>query len=178
MGLEWLKDVLGEAYNEDVDKKISDEIGKGFVARSDFNALNETKKQLDGQIKDRDKQLDDLKKIDAEGLQAEIARLQEANVKAQSDYDAQLKQIKLDSAIDTKLREAKAVNTKAVKALLDHDKISLDGDNLIGIDDQLKTLQESEKWAFAPAKVGGAGGNPPPTGGEGKHKFPTGTVIF
>ncbi|HZJ75676.1 MAG TPA: phage scaffolding protein [Clostridia bacterium] len=91
MGLEWLKDVLGEAYNEDVDKKISEEIGKGFVARSDFNALNETKKQLDGQIKDRDKQLNDLKKIDAESLQAEITRLQEENVKAQSDYDEKLK---------------------------------------------------------------------------------------
>ena len=45
MALEWLKTVLGDAYTEDIDKSVSAEIGKGFVARSDYNALNKTKKR-------------------------------------------------------------------------------------------------------------------------------------
>ena len=35
--LEWLKTILGDHYTEDIDKQISAEIGKGFVARADFN---------------------------------------------------------------------------------------------------------------------------------------------
>ena len=39
--LEWLKTILGDHYTEDIDKQISTEIGKGFVARADFNAKND-----------------------------------------------------------------------------------------------------------------------------------------
>ena len=38
--LDWLKTILGEAYSEEIDKKVSEEIGKNFVARADFNTLN------------------------------------------------------------------------------------------------------------------------------------------
>lgn len=48
--LEWLKTILGDAYTEDIDKKVSDEIGKQFVSRSDFNTLNETKKTLESTV--------------------------------------------------------------------------------------------------------------------------------
>ena len=36
--LEWLKTVLGDAYTPEIDTAVSQEIGKGFVARTDFNA--------------------------------------------------------------------------------------------------------------------------------------------
>lgn len=48
--LEWLKTILGDAYTEDIDKKVSDEIGKQFVSRADFNTLNETKKTLESSV--------------------------------------------------------------------------------------------------------------------------------
>jgi predicted transcriptional regulator len=90
MAIAWLKEILGEHYSEDIDKKVSDEIGKGFVAKADFNAANEAKKQLEVQIKghakeieSRDKQLEELKKVDATGLQAKITELEEANKTAE-----------------------------------------------------------------------------------------------
>ena len=58
--LDWLKPILGDAYTEEVDKKISAEIGKGFVARADFNDLSAAKKKLEDDVKARDKQLEDL----------------------------------------------------------------------------------------------------------------------
>ena len=73
--LEWLKTILGDAYTEDIDKKVSAEIGKGFVAKADFNTLNEEKKNLTTQLAERDSQLEELKKVDAAGLQAKIAEL-------------------------------------------------------------------------------------------------------
>ena len=36
--LEWLKEILGTHYTEEIDKKVSAEIGRGFVAKADFNA--------------------------------------------------------------------------------------------------------------------------------------------
>lgn len=42
--LEWLKAILGDGYNEEIDKQISAEIGKGFVAKADFNAAKEAQR--------------------------------------------------------------------------------------------------------------------------------------
>lgn len=155
--LDWLKNILGDNYNEEVDKKVSEQIGKEFVSRADFNTTNETKKQLEKDIKARDKQLEELKKSDPEGLKAEIEKLQEENKTSTEKLEEQLKKTKLDYKLETLLMKEGAVNTKAVKALLDSEKISLDGDNLIGVDDQLKALKESEKWAFnqAPTVITG-----------------------
>lgn len=49
--MEWLKEVLKGLQNaQELEKKITEGIGKNFVARSDFNALNSTKKSLEGQV--------------------------------------------------------------------------------------------------------------------------------
>ena len=177
--LEWLKTILGDTYTEDIDKKVSAEIGKGFVSKADFNTLNEAKKTLEKTVTERDGQLEELKKVDAVGLQAEITRLQGENATAKTKFEEDLKATKLNYALEARLAKEGAVNSKAVKALLDISKISLDGDNLIGIDEQLKALKENEKWAFTQPTpdVPGAGGNPPPTT-QTKTPLPSGTVIF
>lgn len=43
--LSWLKEILGDSYTEDTEKKISQEIGKNFVAKADFNAKNDVLKK-------------------------------------------------------------------------------------------------------------------------------------
>ena len=43
--LDWLKPILGDAYTEEIDSKIAAEIGKGFVARADFNEVGTAKKK-------------------------------------------------------------------------------------------------------------------------------------
>lgn len=170
MALEWLKMILGDTYTEDIDKKVSDEIGKGFVARADFNALNETKKALDGQIKDRDKQLETLKKSsgDNEALKQQITELQTANETAKSEYEANLKKITLDSKLETALLGARAKNTKAVRALLDESKISLDGDNVLGLDTQIEALKKDSAYLFGEDKQQNP---PPPAGGQPPKSF-------
>ena len=59
--MEWLKEILGESYTEEIEKAVSAKIGKDFVSRSDFNAKNEKVKALEGQIAQRDEQLENLK---------------------------------------------------------------------------------------------------------------------
>jgi hypothetical protein len=121
---------------------------KGFIPKARFDEVNEQKKQLDLDIKARDKQLDELKKVDPEKLQAEIARLQGENKTAKESYEVQIKQIQIDNAVTAALTGAKAKNTKAVRALLDLDKAELDGENVKGLADQIKKLQEADDTKF------------------------------
>lgn len=81
------------------------------------------------------------------------AKFEAAEAKSKED----IRKLQLDYKIENLLLKEGAVNTKAVKALLDASKISLDGENIIGLDEQLKNLKETETWAFsaqAPVKTG------------------------
>jgi hypothetical protein len=176
---EWLKKIIGDTYTEEMDKLVAKEIGNLFVSKENYDKVNDDKKALvkaatdtaathAAELKKRDDQLTDLKKVDPAALQAKIGDLEKANKDAADAHAAELGKIKLGGAITEKLRAAGAVNVKAVQALLDMTKISLDGENLLGIDEQLKTLKESEKWAFGAQQPAGSTrlpGGEPPAGG-------------
>lgn len=145
---EWLKAILGESYTEEIDKKVAAEIGKSFVPRTDFNTVNEAKKTLEGQIADRDKQLEELKKVDAAGLQAEITRLQGENKAAKEKFDADIAAVKLDAALDAAIIKAGGRNAKAIKALLgDTSAFSIEADGSVkGLN--LEALKASDGYLF------------------------------
>ena len=73
-----------------------------------------------------------------------IENLQRDNKAAKDNFEAELAKFKLESAIDTTLLGSNVINTRAVKALLDIDKIKLDGDVLIGINEQIEALKNAE----------------------------------
>lgn len=147
--LEWLKPILGDQYTEEIDKKVSAEIGKAFVAKTDFNTLNDTKKQLEKDLSARDQQIEELKKVDPAQMQQQIETLQKQNKADKETFEAQLKQTRLEAAVEKALTQAKAKNTKAVKALLDLEKTELDESGSVkGLDKQLKKLAEAEDSAF------------------------------
>ncbi|AXN58361.1 head scaffolding protein [Bacillus phage Wes44] len=101
-------------------------------------------------IAERDKQLKDLSKA-AEGnddLKKQIADLTAANKKAADDHAAALQKVHYDTALEKALTGAKARNRKALTALLDLDKVKLEGESLTGLDEQLKALRESDSYLF------------------------------
>lgn len=173
MKREFLKE-LGLA--DDVIEKVMAETGKDInELKSTAEASKTTLADLQKQISDRDKQLDDLKKSsgDNEALKKQITDLQAANKQAKTDYDADLKKLTLGSKINVALMGAKAKNVKAVRALLDESKISLDGENVLGLDDQIKALQKSDPDFFGEKKQD----NPPPPAG-GQPPKPAGSDDF
>ncbi|MCG5104443.1 phage scaffolding protein [Oceanobacillus alkalisoli] len=165
-----LKELLGEElYNQVIekagDKKIAVVSDGNWFPKEKFDTVNNENKSLKQQVKDRDKQLNDLKGVDPEKLQQKITDLQQANKDKDKEHREQTAKQQKEFAIELALRDANALNTKAVKALLDTDSIKLDGETLLGLDDQLKTLQESDAYLFkqeqkpnSPTIV--AGGNP------------------
>lgn len=138
---------LTEEQAEKVVEIFAEEL-KGFIPKFRFDEVNEAKKKLEEELKNRDKQLEELKKIDVEGLKAQIEKLQKENQDAKKQYEAELSQVRLNNAIEMALVAAKAKNIKAVKALLDLSKIKLDGENLIGFKEQVDVLKQADDSKF------------------------------
>nr|DAX95423.1 MAG TPA: minor structural protein [Caudoviricetes sp.] len=123
---------------------------KGFIPKSRFDEVNNAKKNLETQLTERDNQLKELKKNnkDNEELQSTIKRLEDENKSAKEKYESDLLQVKKDNLIDNALNAAKAKNSKAVKALLDLEKVKFENETLSGLDEQLKALQEADDSKF------------------------------
>jgi hypothetical protein len=172
--MDWLKELLKKAGipEDKLDSMITDinkELPKHFIPKDKYNEAAEAKKKLEADLAARDTQLEQLKNAagNSEELKAQIEQLQAENQKAAEEWQAKMAQMQLDFAIEKALAAAKAKNPKAVKALLDLEKVKLDGEQLLGLDDQLKALKESDSYLFGePGKVGG--GTNPPGGAEPK----------
>ncbi len=146
-----------QGISEDVINKIMAEVGKDITkgqkldeVQAQLEAAQAQVKDLNDQITDRDKQLTTLKKSagDNEELKNQLQKLQDDNAAAKNVYEDKIQAITKNSKLEMALIQAGARNPKAVKALLNSDAISVDGENLIGLDDQLKALQESDAYLF------------------------------
>ena len=136
---------------EELAIKIAKELDGNYVPKTRFNEVNTELKQAKDQVKERDSQLETLKKNvgDSEELKKQIEALQNDNKTKDEAHAAEIKQIKIDAAVDKALADAKAKNPKAVKALLDLTKAELSDDGSIkGLDAQIKTLSEAEDSKF------------------------------
>lgn len=77
----------------------------------------------------------------------------------QDKYDTDVAGLKLNSALDMALVNAKAHDVKAVKPFLDMSLIKMDGDKLTGFEEQLKNLQKEKSFLFSALPDGGQEGN-------------------
>lgn len=181
--LEWLKNILGDGYTDEVDAKVSAEIGKNFVSKADFNQVNAAKKKAEDDVKTRDQQLETLKKStgDTAALQEQITTLQTQNAEARKTYEAELARVRLDGAVEAALTAAGAKNNTAVKALLaDFLKdAKLDDSGAVkGLAAEIDTLAKADATAFLfnttdgnaqqfkGMQPGAAGGKTPPAAGK------------
>lgn len=152
------EDFLKLGLDEDTAKKCADasaEELKTYIPKVRFDEVNNDKKKLELDVRDRDSQLETLKNStgDVEGLKKQIETLQAENKAKDEKHAAELKQLKVDAAVEAALSGAKAKNTKAVRALLeiDMDKIKVKEDGTLEgltLDDQIKKLQSAEDSKF------------------------------
>lgn len=124
------------------------DIDGNYIPKLRFDEVNTQLKTAKDDIKTRDSQLEELKKVDVDGLNAEIQRLQEENKANTEANEATIKQLKINNAVEKALINAKAKNPKAVRALLELENAELDGDNIKGLDKQIAELIKAEDSAF------------------------------
>lgn len=160
--MNWLREILQAKGIEVTDEIIADvqkEAAKHVIPKTEFNLKLEEIKGLKGQLEQRDADMEDLKTkaSSADDLTTQLTSLQEKYTKDTDDLQAQLKQTKFDSALDVALAGSGARNTKALRALLDMDKISYEGDELKGFSEQLETIKADNDYLFESAKPGATG---------------------
>lgn len=149
MGLEKEQvDKILDENSQDIGKAKGDseKIQKGLdAAKVEIESLK-------AQISDRDTQLETLKNStdDVETMKQQIATLQADNKAKDEAHAAEIKQLKINAAIDSALTGAKAKNNTAVKALLkDLDKAELSEDGAIkGLTEQIEALRKSDAYLF------------------------------
>lgn len=123
---------------------------KGYVAKTKFDEVSESKKSLESQIADRDKQLEALKKSagDTEGLKKQIEDLQAENKKVKAEHEAAMKDMQFTNAIKLAIAD-KAQDVDLVAGLFDKSKLILSADGKItGLDEQVKALQKEKAFLF------------------------------
>ncbi|WP_413778125.1 phage scaffolding protein [Caproicibacterium sp. XB1] len=137
---------LDDAAAEKVAAESAKEL-KEYVKKSDYDTLSNEKAQLEKDVKTRDGQIEQLKKADPEKLQQTITDLQTQNATDKAAYEKQLKEQKVDAAVQLALAGSGALNAKAVRALLEVDpekaEFAEDG-SLKGLSEQIQALQKAE----------------------------------
>ena len=129
-----------DKYHDGI-KEYKDSAEKVKTLEAENNSLKE-------QISQRDKDLKELKKVDAKELETKIAELEKKNKTLQEESEKQLSETRRNLMLENSLIKANVKNSKAIKGMLDLDKITIDGDELTGLDDQIKALKESDSYLF------------------------------
>lgn len=166
--------------DEAVDK-IMAEHGKSVTSlKSKQTELEEQISTYKQHVSDRDKQLETLKKSasDSEKLQAQISKLQEENKKSQEAYDEKVRLMEIDNLKNLALTNAGAKNLTAVSALLNLTDAKVEGGKIIGLDDQIAKLKESDSYLFngelkptiKGTNAAEGTGNPVPTAQPGSYE--------
>lgn len=142
---------MTEALAEAVATASAEEL-KGYIPKTRFDEVNEAKKNAESLLKERDKQLEDVKKSsgDNEELKKQIETLQADNKTAKAEYEASIKKMQIDNAVQNALKDAGAKNVTALTALLTGlDKAELAEDGTVkGLAEQISALQKSDAYLF------------------------------
>lgn len=160
--MEWLKELLKNAGFEEgkIDEFVTEfnkEVPKHLIPKEKYNELSESKKKLETDLSDRDKQLETLKEAagSSKKLQDQIEQLQADNKAAKEKFESEAEELQMKTAL--KLKLAGKVHEKAIDEVVkhfDHTKITLDENGSIkdGFEDQEKSLRESMDFYFVSEK--------------------------
>lgn len=151
-----LSEILGDAYKsipEELQKKYKDVDlvdSSNYVEKSDYETIKKERDQYKKDVKKRDKDLEDIqdKVKDNEELTKEIEKLKVDNKKAAEDYKAELERVTFDAKLEKKLGSYNPQNASMLKKALDLSKITRDGDNFIGLEEQINALKETDNYLF------------------------------
>lgn len=171
-------------------KKI---LGENFVAKHRYDEKSQEAKKAAETLKERDKQIDSLKKFEGDktALEAKVKELQDANKDAEKNYAKSLLEEKTRNAVKRELA-GKVYDESVAIGLLDLSKVEINEDGTIksGFKEQFEFIRKDKAFLFIDDKSKGDGkdgkgggakppfkpaGNPPADGSDDK---PTDAVNF
>ncbi len=158
---DFLKLGLSDELAEKAASASAEEL-KDYVPREDFDTKVKELETANTNVSDLGKKLKAFGGVDVEKLKDDVAAWEKK-------YNADMAAVKKDAAVDMAILKAGGRNAKAIKALLDMDKISLKDDGSIeGLD--MEGLKKSDGYLFNIESTGIEGTGKPregePQGGD------------
>ena len=148
--MNWLKELFeSETDNQKIEQKIAEKLKSDYVAKIDYDVVVQTKQALEGQIQQRDTDIQALKESakDNADLQAEYQKFEKKYKADTANLQKQFLESRKNSAVDIAIMQAKGRNPKAIKALIDMEKVTLKEDGTIdGLD--IDALKQSDGYLF------------------------------
>lgn len=147
-------------------------------AKGELQTYKDKVAELEGTVTTKDGEIATLQKKvgDTEALNNQIAQLTTEKNNLTTEMNTKVTQIKKDHAVEGRILARKGKNVKAIKALLDQDKITFENDELGGIDEQLDALvaAEDSSMLFGESKPSAPSGTQPgsPSNGNGGTPSP------
>lgn len=133
-----LKDLgLTEEQVKKAQEILKEEINGKFIPKERFDQVNNDAKATKAK-------LEELQKANPEELNAKIKQLTEDLEKKSQEYQAKER----DLIIDNQLSKAGTRNIKALKALLDMEKVTIKDGIVTGLEEQIKALKGSDSYLF------------------------------
>lgn len=131
--------------------------------------------EIKNQLKEANATITDLKKnnADNEVLQAKVKEYEDTIKTQKADYEAKVRNLTLDSAIEKALHNAGAKHIDLLSTKIDREKLKIEeGGKVTGLEEQIATYKEAYKDLFIP-KIEGRDPSNKTTSNKGmtKEKF-------
>lgn len=164
-----------ELLGEELGKQVEEKLGEGFfigkeenyVAKHRFDEVNTELKEVKEQLKERDKDLAELKDSlkDNEELQNKVKEWEIKYQEAVQNSEKKIAEMQKRAAVEKALTGAKYPDLLIEK--IDFDKLTIEGDKVIGLNDVIEGLKENYADLFGSKEIppagddfkGGGGGN-------------------
>lgn len=171
--MEFLKEILGEGYaafetsikgwnekpeNKDKQVKIANVNSGNYVSKAKYDALDIAKKGLETQLQTATENLKKFEGIeDPTKLQGEITRLTGELETQKTTYEGKIADMQFGTSLEAAIASAGGRNTKAIKALLDIEKLKSSKDQSADIKAALEECKKENDYLFGEANPVGKG---------------------
>lgn len=137
---------LDETISNQILAKYDDEIAN---INNDLNNKVKALELKETELSEMNKSLKNLQKLEPEKIKEELENTKNKMKELEQTHATELKNLKIDNAINTSLLKSGALNNKAVLPFINKDLINFDDKgNVIGLDDQLKELMANTETSF------------------------------
>lgn len=137
------EELRAKGLDDDQIAYVMAESGKEITTlKTKIATLEDETKVKAGVIEEKNNRIKELESTDIDALKlAEYER-------GKAEGCAEMEKFKFNATLDNTLKEYKVRDSKAISGLLDMDKIKLENDAIVGLDEQIKTLKETHEYLF------------------------------
>ena len=158
---------------EQIDNVMA-ENGKDIEAEKEKAATTTAElEDVKNQLKEANSTITDLKKnnVDNEALQTKVKEYEDTIKNQKADYEAKVRNLTLDSAIEKALNNANAKHGDLLSSKIDREKLVIGNDGKVtGLDEQIKGLKDNYKDLFE-EKITGIPPANPEGGSRGNNTY-------